>query len=80
MTSGLVKGVAAEQATGRRWVQHGAKLSTPSIGGPLATHDGIVVGINWGSLGAPNSGIFYAQSMPQLRQQISKYVADVVWK
>lgn len=74
---GTVSRVVREKE-GRTWIQHNANLNPGNSGGPLVGPRAIVYGIN--TLHAPDaSGISMSLGIAQLRQEIDRYVPDVVW-
>ncbi len=78
VTSGVVSQVTTE-AEGRRWVLHDASLSGGNSGGPLLNEAGLVVGLN--TLRHPDGdNMFFSLSIPQLREEISRYSTEIRWE
>jgi S1-C subfamily serine protease len=77
-TDGAVSRVVAEEQ-GRSWVQHTAAVSPGNSGGPLLTERGHVVGINT-RLAVGSQGIFYALSLPQLKDEIDRHAQGAIWE
>ena len=59
------------------WLQHDARISQGNSGGPLVDGRAVVVGIN--TLGT-ESGIYFAATMPQMREELEEYLSGLVWE
>jgi S1-C subfamily serine protease len=82
ISAGIVNLVRLDE-TGSSKIQHSAKISSGSSGGPLIDGNGDVVGINtWvygerSASGSVSSQDYYAETLPQTLKELEKYVPEM---
>jgi S1-C subfamily serine protease len=77
MTRGTISRVVTVPKE-QRWIQHSATVSPGNSGGPLISEDGTVIGINM--LGLEEGKIYASLALPQLREEIDRFIPKAVWK